>query len=120
MDELRRMQFIRTSTETKAPSLPIVASGKGEIREQIDQLDTRLVALLQERAALALAIGQQYQSNDHGHDVRRERELLEKAANGDAGPMSPQEITLVFESLVRASRSMQRRYKQSDAETGAS
>jgi chorismate mutase len=49
----------------------------------------------------------------HGHDVRRERDLLERAANGTAGPMTPVELTVVFDAVLRASRSVQRRHAQS-------
>jgi chorismate mutase len=46
----------------------------------------------------------------HGHDVRRERALLERAATSASGPMTPVELTMVFDSILRASRSVQRRH----------
>jgi 3-deoxy-7-phosphoheptulonate synthase len=116
MDELRRLQFVRSSAEGRAPSSderPIVASGLEDLRERIDDTDARLADLLQERAALALEVQRRRDPHLHGHDVKRERDLLERAANGASGPMSPVELTMVFDAVLRASRSVQRRYAQS-------
>jgi chorismate mutase len=81
------------------------------LRTRIDQLDTRIATLLQERAAVALEVQQARGSEVHGHDVRREQELLARAAAGD-GVMTPEEMTMVFGSILRASRSVQRRHAQ--------
>ncbi len=43
-------------------------------------MDDRLASLIQERAALALEVQRARGPAGHGHDVRRERELLERAA----------------------------------------
>ena len=78
--------------------------------------------LVQERAALALEVQRRRSPHVHGHDVRRERELLERAANGTPGPMTPVELTVVFDAVLRASRSVQRRHAQSlvhDEDTAA-
>ena len=56
MDELRRLQFVRATDATRAPApaTPIGGEGIEEVRDRIDELDTRLVEMVQERAALAL------------------------------------------------------------------
>jgi 3-deoxy-7-phosphoheptulonate synthase len=116
MDELRRLQFVRSSADTRAPlaeERPVVASGIDDLRDRIDDMDARLADLVQERAALALEVQRQRDPRVHGHDVRRERDLLERAANGTPGPMTPVELTLVFDAVLRASRSVQRRHAQS-------
>ena len=116
MDELRRLQFVRSSADERAPSpeeRPVVASGIDDLRERIDDTDTRLADLVQERAALALEVQRRRDPHVHGHDVQRERELLERAANGTPGPMTPVELTMVFDAVLRASRSVQRRHAQS-------
>jgi 3-deoxy-7-phosphoheptulonate synthase len=123
MDELRRLQFVRATDEQRspAPSAPISAEGIEEVRDRIDDLDARLVEMVQERAALALEVQRRRDPDAHGHDVRRERALLERAATGTTGPMSPVELTMVFDALLRASRSVQRRHTQaiSDADRRA-
>ncbi|HEX2221132.1 MAG TPA: bifunctional 3-deoxy-7-phosphoheptulonate synthase/chorismate mutase [Candidatus Limnocylindria bacterium] len=116
MDELRRLQFVRSSADERAPlpdERPVVASGIDELRAQIDDMDARLADLVQERAAVALEVQRRRGPHAHGHDVRRERDLLERAANGTPGPMTPVELTMVFDAVLRASRSVQRRHAQS-------
>jgi chorismate mutase len=90
-----------------------VATGIDDLRERIDDMDARLADLIQERAALALEVQRRRDPNVHGHDVRRERDLLERAANGTPGPMTPVELTMIFDAVLRASRSVQRRHAQS-------
>jgi 3-deoxy-7-phosphoheptulonate synthase len=117
MDELRRLQFVRGAGDERgqAAERPTPASGIDELRDRIDDLDTRLADLLQERASLALDVQQHRSPHAHGHDVRRERELLERAATAAAdGPMSPIELTMVFDAVLRASRSVQRRHAQAE------
>ena len=116
MDELRRLQFVRSSADARAPlpeERPVVASGINELRDRIDDLDMRLAELIQERAALALEVQRRRDPHVHGHDVRRERALLERAATGTTGPMTPVELTMIFDAVLRASRSVQRRHAQS-------
>jgi 3-deoxy-7-phosphoheptulonate synthase len=118
MDELRRLQFVRGGDETQAPSAvaQIAAEGIEEMRDRIDELDARLVEMVQERAALALEVQRRRDPDAHGHDVRRERALLERAATGTTGPMTPVELTMVFDALLRASRSVQRRHTHAASE----
>ena len=120
MDELRRLQFVRSDHAQAAPTpQPAPAGGIEEVRNSIDDLDARLAEMVQERAALALEVQRRRDPDAHGHDVRRERALLERAASGTTGPMTPVELTLVFDALLRASRSVQRRHAQSVSRTGA-
>jgi 3-deoxy-7-phosphoheptulonate synthase len=113
MDELRRLQFVRaTQVADAAPAEDPAAASIGgieEARRGIDRLDGMLVELVQQRAALALEVQRHRDPEAHGHDVRRERALLERAASGATGPMTPVELTMVFDAVLRASRSVQRR-----------
>ena len=120
MDELRRLQFLRTPDADRAAATredePMASSAISGLRDRIDDVDARLAELVQERAALALEVQRRRDPDAHGHDVRRERALLERAAAGGAGPMSPVELTMVFDAVLRASRSVQRRHSRSVAE----
>ena len=122
MDELRRLQFVR-SADTPAQAAPASAQigteGIEDVRDRIDDLDARLAEMVQERAALALEVQRRREPSAHGHDVRRERALLERAATGTTGPMTPVELTMVFDALLRASRSVQRRHAHSATEADA-
>jgi chorismate mutase len=113
MDELRRLRYVQQPSDQLAAVGPMTTASSdiGELRDRIDELDERIAALLQERAAVALQVQQIRGVDGHGHDVRREQELLARAAGGD-GVMTPEEMTMVFGSILRASRSVQRRHAQ--------
>ena len=121
MDELRRLQFVRSAdAQPAAATTSAVATSEIEdVRDRIDDLDARLAEMVQERAALALEVQRRREPTAHGHDVRRERALLERAATGTTGPMTPVELTMVFDALLRASRSVQRRHAHSATEADA-
>jgi chorismate mutase len=108
MDELRRLEFLRQRDGTDAPAGPIPA-GVGEMRTRVDEIDDRLVRLLEERARLALAIANAKGGDAHGHDPQREQELLNRARSRAAGPMDGEEVEMVIEAVLKASRQMQRR-----------
>jgi len=46
----------------------------------------------------------------HGHDVERERQLVERAMARSSGVMDTDELEMILTAVVRASRSMQRRH----------
>ena len=116
MDELRRLQFVRApQPAVVADERPRVTSAIDELRTRIDDMDERLAELVQERAAVALEVQRRRDPGAHGHDVRRERALLERAAGIGSGPMTPVELTMVFDAILRASRSVQRRHAQAVA-----
>ncbi len=108
MDELRRLRFVRSHVADQPSIVPSGITDLAVLRARIDELDAGIVSLLQERAAAALEV-QQLRGDAHGHDVTREQELLERAAAGD-GVLTPDEMTMVFGSILRASRSAQRRH----------
>jgi len=112
MDELRRLQFVRATTGPM-PTAAAPSADLAELRGHIDEIDGQIASLLQQRAGAALQVQQLRGTEDHGHDVRREQELLAHAASG-AGVMTPDEMSAVFGSIVRASRSVQRRHAAAD------
>lgn len=118
MDELRRLQFVRDGAAGPTPSTwsaerAATAPGIEDLRGKIDDIDARLAALVQERAAVALEVQRRRDPGQHGHDVVRERSLLERAARA-SGPMTPIELTTIFDSVLRASRSVQRRHARAE------
>jgi 3-deoxy-7-phosphoheptulonate synthase len=115
MDELRRMHFLPAAVPAAvfAPeSVPEVRA----IRERIDAVDGSLAELLQERARLAIAVQQLRDPDATGHDLGREEDLLARAASTE-GPMTRAELLTVFGSILRASRSAQRRTVQETTPT---
>jgi len=113
MDELRRLQLLRMRAAEPAPGPSEVPPAPiGALRDRIDEIDDSLASLVQERAALALDVQRARGANGHGHDVRRERELLERAAAEGGGPLAPEEMMQIFGAILRASRAVQRRGAQ--------
>jgi 3-deoxy-7-phosphoheptulonate synthase len=120
MDELRRLEFLRNGREDAPARAAMNATeGIGGLRQRIDQLDSDLVALLEERARLAIAVQDAKGSEGHGHDVERERELMRRAVEAAGGVMEADELQTVLSAVLRASRSVQRRHAASSSETTA-
>jgi chorismate mutase len=115
MDDLRRHEYLRQPTAEHAHIHIEPPLERRRLRARIDDVDSRLAALLEERAELSVAVQQTRATGDHGHDVGRERELIERAAHGGEGVLTPEEREMVFGAILRASRSAQRRNAATDA-----
>ena len=83
-----------------------------ELRRRIDELDERLVALLNERAACALEIGKlKHALGQEIYQPDREAEVLHHArACGErtAGLLSADAITRLFERIIDEARRIER------------
>ena len=116
MDDLRRHEYLR---HPDRPHWPRPTSSRrssaSRLRARIDDVDSRIAALLEERAELSVAVQQTREPGDHGHDVSRERELIERATHGGEGVLTPEEREMVFGAILRVSRAAQRRNAAADA-----
>ncbi len=78
MDDLRRFEYLRRPAAATTPAATAIVPGDLErLRGRIDDVDARLAALVEERAQLAVAVQQTRKDTEHGHDVSRERALLD-------------------------------------------
>jgi chorismate mutase len=80
-----------------------------EIRERMDALDSRLVALLNERASCAKEIGQL--KDTVGLEVyqpKREIEVLNRVRARNGGPLDANAITRLFERIIDEARRLER------------
>jgi len=115
MDDLRRHEYLRQPTASGThPSIELPVE-RTRLRARIDDVDSRIAALVDERAELSVAVQQTRESGDHGHDVGRERELIERASRSDGGVLTSEEREMVFGAILRVSRSAQRRSAAADA-----
>ncbi len=82
------------------------------LRKKIDQVDSRIVALLNERASLALKIGQE--KNRAGRPVyvaSREQAIYRKVSDVNAGPLPAASIRAVYREVLSACRGIEAQMK---------
>ena len=80
-----------------------------EWRRRIDEIDRKLVELLNERARCALEIGRmKHREALPLYQPEREREILENVARANAGPLPDTAIRRLFERIIDEARSVER------------
>ncbi len=88
---------------------PFQIPGLAELRRQIDDVDARLLELLNRRAGLSLAVGQaKRQVSGKVFDPAREARLLEGLAERNQGPLKTEHIISIWRAVLSASRSLQK------------
>jgi chorismate mutase len=74
-------------------------------RQQIDALDTELVRLLNQRAAIACEIALvKVAAGLPAYDGKREDQVLARVAEKSTGPLAEQSITAIFRSIIQETR----------------
>ncbi len=88
------------------------------LRRRIDALDRRIVALLNERARLALAVGRAKRAAGWRavRDTERERDVLERVAAANAGPLPEAALLAVYRRVIAATRALEARRNGLDEE----
>jgi chorismate mutase len=78
-------------------------------RRRIDELDKKLVELLNERSRCALEIGKIKQAESLPlYQPDREREVLENAERNNQGPLTDAAIRRLFERIIDEARAAER------------
>ena len=78
-------------------------------RKKIDELDRKLVALLNERAAAAIEIGRLKRNTDLPiYEPDREQQVIGNAQKASGGPLEPRDVAQIFERIMDVMRSIQR------------
>ena len=79
------------------------------LRREIDALDARIVALLNERARLGRAIGHaKAQAGWSGiRDPRREREVLLRVSMANGGPLAQADLVTIYRRVIAATRALE-------------
>jgi chorismate mutase / prephenate dehydratase len=79
-----------------------------EVRAQIDELDRRLVALLNRRAELGLRAGRLKATSGRPlNDPSREREVLARVAAANEGPLPAHDLLALYASLIDTIRRLE-------------
>jgi chorismate mutase / prephenate dehydratase len=81
------------------------------LRHQIDSIDRRIVALLNERAALAREAGRVKAGEGRRaiRDAEREREVLLRVTIANEGPLGQADLLALYRRLMAASRALEAR-----------
>ena len=79
------------------------------IRVKINQLDNELLRIFNERAALALEIGQiKKKLNRPIYDPKREKLIFDRIKQANPGPLENDAVVRLFERVIDESRSLER------------
>lgn len=84
------------------------------VRDAIDELDKRIVALLNERADLGRAAGRAkaVAGRRAVHDPEREREVLLRVAMENRGPIAQADLLSIYRRIMSATRSIESRDRE--------
>ena len=97
------------------------AAALAPLRERIDAIDHEIVALLNERAQIALEIGRVKEQTGRRtvRDSQRETEVLERVTSASAGLFPEPELVALYRKLIAATRRVQHAQKRAAAGAGA-
>ncbi|RII27081.1 MAG: chorismate mutase [Geobacter sp.] len=80
-----------------------------EIRQEIDRLDSALLRIFNERASLALKIGEIKKGLQLPvYDPSREKRIFARMKDENHGPLDDQAIVRLFERVIDESRRLER------------
>ncbi len=80
-----------------------------KLRSQIDELDTELLKLLNERAKCVIKIGKIKQKEKKGVLVpMREKELLDRLRTVNKGPMEDEMVIYLFQQIIDTLKDLQK------------
>ena len=80
-----------------------------EYRQMIDEVDRRIVALLNERTTVVENIGRvKREAQLPVYEPKREDQVFANITSANCGPLTTQAVRGIFERIIDASRSIQR------------
>jgi len=78
-----------------------------ELRQQIDDVDARIVELLNERARFSLEIrGLKPQAHLGLYDPKREEEIFARLAEQNRGPLYDENLREIYEAILHVMKEM--------------
>jgi chorismate mutase/prephenate dehydratase len=103
------------------PLAPGTAEALAPLRERIDAIDHEIVALLNERAQIALEIGRVKRVTGRRtvRDAAREAQVLEHVTSASAGLFPEPELVALYRKLIAATRRVQHAQKRDGRPDGA-
>ena len=106
-------------TEPHAVADP-TAAALAPLRERIDAIDHQIVALLNERAEIALEIGRIKEATGRRaiRDPKREAEVIERVTSASSGLFPEPELVSLYRTLIAATRKVQAEQRRRAKVTG--
>ena len=90
-----------------------------EFRVHIDELDRRIVELLNERTRVVEEIGRvKREAQLPIYEPRREEQVFQNTAEANHGPLTKEAVKRVFERIIDEMRTIQRLRMQQDKKEG--
>ena len=98
-----------------APTAADLAAALAPLRERIDAIDNEIVALLNERARIALEIGRvkDAQGERPIRDPAREAAVIERVTSTSEGLFPEPELVALYRKLIAATRKVQSEQRKS-------
>ena len=79
-----------------------------DLRKRIDQLDTRLLKLLNKRARLAVRVGLlKKRVGQRLFDPKREQTILRRVTGANHGPLPAQAVHAIYREILRQIRRLE-------------
>ena len=89
-------------------------------RTKIDELDRRMVELLNERARAAQEIGRLKRNSDLPiYEPQREQMIFDNVRNANSGPLPDAELQHIFERIIDVMRAIQKHEIQPGTKGGS-
>ena len=98
----------------KGDSAPDRPTRLEELRREIDDLDRRIVALLNERATKGREVGREKAALGWttARDAEREREVLLRVTIANEGPVPQEDLLAIYRRLIDATRALEDRDRE--------
>ena len=91
-----------------------------EWRRKIDEIDTKIIELVNERARAAQEIGRLKRNTDMPiYEPDRERVIFENVRRENRGPLPDVEVTRIYERIIDVMRQLQKEEIQPKIKEGA-
>lgn len=121
MGEPRRVRADAEPSAGAGPTVDPTSEALAPLRDRIDAIDHEIVALLNERAQIALEIGRVKQATGRRtvRDAAREAQVLERVTSASAGLFPEPELVALYRKLIAATRRVQHAQKRVGRSDGA-
>ncbi len=99
----------RMSRKDLSPATGRVDAELEELRQEIDRIDDSIIELLNQRAEVALHVGEiKAASSQRAYVPERERQVLQRLTHKSKGPLPAESLTLIYKEIISASLALER------------